>query len=72
MQICDTVRGLDGQVGSLIGESGDASLRAKNAGDGAAQIQGIIARVQHGVTRSARRSTASPGRQPPTSPIATR
>ena len=51
VQIGDTVRGLDGQVGSLIGESGEASLRAKNAGDGASQIQGIIARVQTGVTR---------------------
>ena len=48
--IGDTVRGLDGQVGSLIGESGDASLRAKNAGEGAAQIQRIIARVQDGFT----------------------
>ena len=34
-QIGDTVRDLDGQVGSLIGESSDASLRAKNAGEGA-------------------------------------
>src|SRR5262249_14599594 len=32
-QIGDTVRGLDGQVGSLIGESGEASERAKNAGE---------------------------------------
>ena len=48
--IGDTVRGLDGQVSSLIGESGDASLRAKNAGEGAAQIQSIIARVQDGFT----------------------
>ena len=48
--IGDTVRGLDGQVTSLIGESGDASLRAKNAGEGAAQIQSIIARVQNGFT----------------------
>ena len=44
--IGDTVRDLDGQVGSLIGESGDASLRAKSAGEGARQIQGIIVRVQ--------------------------
>ncbi len=51
VQIGDTVRGLDGQVGSLIGESGEDSLRAKNAGNGASQIQGIIARVQTGVTR---------------------
>ena len=49
-QIGDTVRGLDGQVGNLIGESSEASLRAKNAGEGAAQIQGIIARVQNGFT----------------------
>ena len=48
--IGDTVRGLDGQVNSLIGESGEASLRAKNAGEGAAQIQSIIARVQNGFT----------------------
>jgi methyl-accepting chemotaxis protein len=48
--IGDTVRGLDGQVNSLIGESSDATARAKNAGEGAAQIQGIIARVQDGIT----------------------
>jgi len=51
VQISDTVRGLDGQVGSLVGESGEASLRAQNAGEGAAQIQHIIARVQSGFTR---------------------
>jgi methyl-accepting chemotaxis protein len=50
-QIGNTVRGLDGQVGNLIGESSEASLRAKNAGDGASQIQNIIARVQEGVMR---------------------
>ena len=49
--IGDTVRDLDGQVGSLIGESGEASVRAKNAGEGAAHIQGIIARVQDGFTK---------------------
>jgi methyl-accepting chemotaxis protein len=48
--IGDTVRDLDGQVGNLIGESGDASLRAKSAGEGAEQIQGIIVRVQDGFT----------------------
>ena len=48
--IGNTVRDLDGQVGSLIGESGDASLRAKSAGEGAQQIQGIIVRVQDGFT----------------------
>ena len=48
--IGDTVRDLDGQVGNLIGESGDASLRAKSAGEGAEQIQDIIVRVQSGFT----------------------
>jgi methyl-accepting chemotaxis protein len=48
--IGDTVRDLDGQVGNLIGASGDASLRAKSAGEGAAQIQSIIVRVQDGFT----------------------
>jgi methyl-accepting chemotaxis protein len=50
-QIGDTVRGLDGQVGSLVSESGEASARAKNAGDGAKQIQDIIAHVQNGFIR---------------------
>ena len=50
-QIGNTVRGLDGQVGNLIGESSEASGRAKNAGEGARQIQSIIARVQDGFTR---------------------
>jgi methyl-accepting chemotaxis protein len=49
-QIGDTVRDLDGQVGNLIGASGDASLRAKSAGEGAHQIQSIIVRVQDGFT----------------------
>jgi methyl-accepting chemotaxis protein len=49
-QIGETVRDLNGQVGSLIGESSDASLRAKSAGEGAEQIQGIIVRVQKGFT----------------------
>jgi methyl-accepting chemotaxis protein len=50
-QIGDTVRGLDGQLGSLIGESSEASGRAKHAGEGAAQIQDIIARVQNGFSK---------------------
>jgi methyl-accepting chemotaxis protein len=50
-QIGDTVRDLDGQVGNLIGESSEASVRAKNAGEGATQIESIIARVQDGFTR---------------------
>jgi methyl-accepting chemotaxis protein len=48
--IGDTVRDLDGQVGNLISASGDASVRAKSAGEGAAQIQSIIVRVQDGFT----------------------
>jgi methyl-accepting chemotaxis protein len=48
--IGDTVRGLDGQIGNLIGESGDATRRAKSAGEGARQIQDIILRVQDGFT----------------------
>jgi methyl-accepting chemotaxis protein len=47
-QIGETIRGLDGQINSLLGESGEASSRAKNAGSGAQQIEGIIARVQDG------------------------
>jgi methyl-accepting chemotaxis protein len=43
-----TVKGLDGEVTNLIGESGDASQRAKGAGEGARSIQDIIARVQDG------------------------
>jgi methyl-accepting chemotaxis protein len=48
--INDTVHDLDGQISHLIGASGDASLRAKSAGEGAAQIQSIIVRVQDGFT----------------------
>jgi methyl-accepting chemotaxis protein len=48
-QISDTMRDLDGQIGRLIGESSDASLRAKSAGEGAHQISGIIARVHQGI-----------------------
>ena len=48
--INDTVADLDGQVSNLIGESGDASLRAKSAGEGAEQIQSIIVRVLDGFT----------------------
>ncbi|MBV9459577.1 MAG: methyl-accepting chemotaxis protein, partial [Bradyrhizobium sp.] len=47
-QISDTVRDLDGQIEGLIGESSDASQRAKTAGEGAQQISGIITRVQEG------------------------
>src|SRR5476649_105826 len=44
--IGDTVRDLDGQVGNLIGESGDASVRAKHAGESAQLIQGAVVRAQ--------------------------
>jgi methyl-accepting chemotaxis protein len=48
--IGETVKGLDGEMTSLIGESGDASQRAKGAGEGARAIHDIIARVQDGFT----------------------
>jgi methyl-accepting chemotaxis protein len=48
--IGDTVRDLDSQIGNLIGESGDASKRAKEAGDSANRIQGAIVRVHDGFT----------------------
>jgi methyl-accepting chemotaxis protein len=48
-EISDTMRDLDGQIGSLIGESSDASRRAQSAGEGAQQISGIIARVHQGI-----------------------
>jgi methyl-accepting chemotaxis protein len=48
--IGDTVRGLDGQVTGLIGESSDAAARAKVAGDGATRIQSTIARMQNSFT----------------------
>jgi methyl-accepting chemotaxis protein len=48
LQIADTVRDLDGQIEGLIGESSDASQRAKTAGEGARQISSIISRVQQG------------------------
>jgi methyl-accepting chemotaxis protein len=44
--IGDTVRDLDGQVGNLIGESGDVSVRAKQAGESAQLIRGAVVRVQ--------------------------
>jgi methyl-accepting chemotaxis protein len=47
-EISDTVRDLDGQIEGLIGESSDASQRAKTAGEGAQAISGIISRVQRG------------------------
>ena len=50
-QIGDTVRDLDGQLGNLIGESSEASSRAKTASEGATQIQSIITRVQDGFTK---------------------
>ena len=49
-QIGDTLRGLDSQVKNLLGEIGQASSRAKTAGEGAQQIGGIIVRVQDGFT----------------------
>src|SRR5579863_8924697 len=50
-QIGDTMRDLDGQLGNLIGESSEASSRAKTASEGAKQIQNIITRVQDGFNK---------------------
>lgn len=48
VQISDTVKDLDAEVGRLIRESGTATLLAKHAGEGADQIQGAIVRVHEG------------------------
>ncbi|HUN52972.1 MAG TPA: methyl-accepting chemotaxis protein, partial [Candidatus Sulfotelmatobacter sp.] len=44
-QIGDTVRDLTGQISNLIGESNAASRHAKEAGEGADLMQGVIGRV---------------------------
>jgi methyl-accepting chemotaxis protein len=49
-QIGDTVRDLDAQLGSLIGESGVASRYAKDVGDNADKLQGVIVRVHEGMS----------------------
>ncbi|MBX9711314.1 MAG: methyl-accepting chemotaxis protein [Xanthobacteraceae bacterium] len=48
LQIGETVRDLDGEIGQLIGDSGTATLYAKHAGEGANQIQSVIDRVHDG------------------------
>ena len=50
LQIGETVRNLDGEIGQLIGDSGTATLYARHAGEGADQIQGAIDRVHDGFT----------------------
>ncbi len=50
LQISNTVRDLDAQIGSLIDESVTATRQAKDAGEGADQIQGVIARVHEGIS----------------------
>lgn len=50
LQISNTVRDLDAQIGSLIDESVTATRQAKDAGDGADQIQGVIVRVHEGIS----------------------
>lgn len=50
LQIGETVRNLDGEIGQLIGDSGTATLYARHAGEGADQIQGVINRVHEGFT----------------------
>ena len=70
--IGDTVRGLDGQVNSLIGESGDASLRPRTPVQAPHRSRASSPACKTALRRSATRSTASPGRRPRTSRIATR
>ncbi|WP_458760966.1 methyl-accepting chemotaxis protein [Afipia sp. TerB] len=50
LQIGNTVRDLDAQIGSLIDESVTATRQAKDAGEGADQIQGVIVRVHQGIS----------------------
>lgn len=50
LQIGNTVRDLDAQIGNLIDESVTATRQAKDAGEGADQIQGAIVRVHEGIS----------------------
>lgn len=50
LQIGNTVKDLDAEVGRLIGESGTATELAKHAGEGADLIQDAIVRVHEGFT----------------------
>ncbi|KQW23025.1 chemotaxis protein [Afipia sp. Root123D2] len=50
LQIGNTVRDLDAQIGSLIDVSVSATRQAKDAGEGADRIQGVIARVHEGIS----------------------
>ncbi len=47
LQIGETVRNLDAEVGQLITESGTATRHAKQAGEGAEQIRQVMVRVHH-------------------------
>ncbi|HLH90626.1 MAG TPA: methyl-accepting chemotaxis protein [Xanthobacteraceae bacterium] len=46
LQIGDTVRNLDGELGRLIAESGSAARQAKQAGEGADRIRDVMGRVE--------------------------
>jgi methyl-accepting chemotaxis protein len=50
LQIGDTVRNLDAEVGRLIEESGAAARHAKQAGEGADQIREVMGRVHRDVS----------------------
>ena len=69
--IGDTVRGLDGQVTGLIGESSDAAARAKDAGDGATRFRARSRACRTALPRSVRRSMRSQSQPHPISNIAT-
>ncbi|HVJ42385.1 MAG TPA: methyl-accepting chemotaxis protein [Dongiaceae bacterium] len=60
-QIGDTVQDLTSQIGSLIQESGAATRHAREAGAGAAQIEGVIARVHDGFAAANREINAIAG-----------
>nr|WP_298690084.1 methyl-accepting chemotaxis protein [uncultured Dongia sp.] len=60
-QIDDTVRNLTSEIGNLIQESGTATKHAKEAGEGARQIDGVILRIHDGFTAADREINAIAG-----------
>jgi methyl-accepting chemotaxis protein len=60
-QIDDSVRELAGEIGNLIADSGAASRHAKEAGNGADQIQGVVAHVHDGFSAVDREVNAIAG-----------
>ncbi|WP_315832228.1 methyl-accepting chemotaxis protein [Bradyrhizobium prioriisuperbiae] len=54
LQIGETVRNLDAEVGRLIEESGTATRHARQAGEGAEQVRQVMERVHHGFSEMGR------------------